>query len=58
MGGSASPSLDGVGQTDVQTIGADTSGQLTQRDALNSGTIDNLDRYGQVIQYLQRVVCQ
>lgn len=50
-------SLDGVGQTDVQTIGAVTAalnrGQLTLQDILQSGTIDNLDRYGQVIQYIQ-----
>lgn len=47
----------GVGQTDVQTIGAITqalnSGQLTLQDIINSGTIDNMDRYFQVINYVQ-----
>ncbi len=47
----------GVGQTDVQTIGAITqalnSGQLSLQEVIQSGTIDNLDRYGQVINYVQ-----
>lgn len=47
----------GVGQTDVQTIGAITqalnSGQLSLQEVINSGTIDNLDRYHQVIGYVQ-----
>ena len=38
----------GVGQTDVQTIGAITqalnSGQLSLQDVIASGTIDNMDR--------------
>lgn len=49
--------LQGVGQTDVQTIGAVTAainrGQLSLQDIINSGTIDNLDRYSQVINYVQ-----
>ncbi|MGE0494094.1 MAG: hypothetical protein AB7S38_33095 [Vulcanimicrobiota bacterium] len=49
--------LDGVGQTDVQTIGAVAKaidrGQLNLNDIINSGTIDNLDRYFQVIDYVQ-----
>lgn len=47
----------GVGQTDVQTIGAITqalnSGQLSLQEVINSGTIDNLDRYQQIIGYVQ-----
>lgn len=47
----------GVGQTDVQTIGAITqalnSGQLSLQEVINSGTIDNLDRYHQIIGYVQ-----
>ncbi len=47
----------GVGQTDVQTIGAITqalnSGQLSLQEVINSGTIDNMDRYHQVIGYVQ-----
>lgn len=47
----------GVGETDVQSIGAITkalnSGQLTLDQVINSGTIDNLDRYHQVINYVQ-----
>ena len=47
----------GVGQSDVQTIGAVTAainrGQLTLDDVINSGTIDNLSRYGEIINYVQ-----
>lgn len=47
----------GVGETDVQSIGAITialnRGQLTLDEVIRSGTIDNLDRYGQVINYVQ-----
>jgi len=47
----------GVGETDVQTIGAITkalnSGQLQLQEVISSGTIDNLQRYQQVIQYVQ-----
>jgi len=47
----------GVGETDVQTIGAVTAainrGQLSLQDVIASGTIDNLDRYGQIISYVQ-----
>ena len=47
----------GVGETDVQSIGAITialnRGQLSLNDVINSGTIDNLDRYGQVIQFVK-----
>lgn len=47
----------GVGQTDVQTIGAVAAainrGQLNLQDIINSGTIDNLDRYGEIINYVQ-----
>ena len=47
----------GVGETDVQTIGAVTAainrGQLSLQDVVGSGTIDNLDRYGQIISYVQ-----
>jgi hypothetical protein len=47
----------GVGETDVQTIGAITkalnSGQLSLDEVINSGTIDNLQRYQQVINYVQ-----
>lgn len=46
-----------VGQTDVQTIGAVTQalnrGSLTLNQVLQSGTIDNLDRYFQIINYVQ-----
>ncbi|MBX3172004.1 MAG: hypothetical protein KF760_31645 [Candidatus Eremiobacteraeota bacterium] len=46
----------GVGETDVQTIGAITqalnSGQLSLQDVLASGTIDNMDRYQQIIGYV------
>ncbi len=46
----------GVGQTDVQTIGAIAaaidSGQLSLNDVINSGTIDNLDRYHHIINYV------
>ncbi|MCA9795964.1 MAG: hypothetical protein KC910_29350 [Candidatus Eremiobacteraeota bacterium] len=49
--------LDGVGQTDVQTIGAVAKaidrGQLNLNDIINSGTIDNLDRYFNVINYVE-----
>lgn len=51
-------SLPGVGQTDVQTIGAITAalnrGQLSLNDVINSGTIDNIPRYFQIINYVQR----
>lgn len=47
----------GVGQSDVQTIGAITQalnrGALTLNDIIQSGTIDNMDRYFQVINYVQ-----
>ncbi len=47
----------GVGETDVQTVGAITkalnSGALSLQDIIQSGTIDNLNRYQQVIQYVQ-----
>lgn len=47
----------GVGETDVQTIGAITkalnSGALSLQDIIQSGNIDNLNRYQQVIQYVQ-----
>lgn len=47
----------GVGETDVQSIGAITialdRGLLTLNDVISSGTIDNMDRYQQVIQYVQ-----
>ncbi|MCE7872522.1 hypothetical protein DYH09_19375 [bacterium CPR1] len=46
-----------VGQTDVQTIGAITQalnrGTLTLNQVIQSGTIDNLDRYSQIINYVQ-----
>jgi len=46
----------GVGQTDVQTVGAITraiqEGSLTLDQVIKSGTIDNLNRYQQVIQYV------
>lgn len=49
--------LPGVGQTDVQTIGAVAAainrGQLSLPDIINSGTIDNLPRYFQIIDYVQ-----
>ena len=48
---------EGVGATDVQTIGAVAAainrGQLSLQDVIGSGTIDNLDRYGQIISYVQ-----
>jgi len=51
-------SLPGVGQTDVQTIGAITAalnrGQLSLNDVINSGTIDNLPRYFNIINYVQQ----
>ena len=47
---------EGVGETDVQTIGAVTKainrGVLSLNDILNSGTIDNMPRYGQIIDYV------
>jgi hypothetical protein len=47
----------GVGQTDIQTIGAITqalnSGRLSLNDIIQSGTIDNIDRYFNVINYVQ-----
>ncbi len=47
----------GVGETDVQSIGAITKaldrGLLTLNDVIQSGAIDNLQRYQQVIQYVQ-----
>lgn len=47
----------GVGETDVQSIGAITialnSGKLTLDEVIQSGTIDNLDRYEQVIHFVQ-----
>lgn len=47
----------GVGETDVQSIGAITialnSGKLSLDEVIQSGTIDNLDRYGQVINFVQ-----
>lgn len=46
-----------VGQTDVQTIGAITQalnrGTLTLNQVISSGTIDNLDRYSTIINYVQ-----
>ncbi len=49
--------LGGVGQTDVQTIGAVAQainrGQLSLNDVINSGTISDMDRYFQVINYVQ-----
>ena len=48
---------ENVGQTDVQTIGAITKainrGVLSLNDILASGTIDNLPRYHQIINYVQ-----
>jgi hypothetical protein len=45
-----------VGQTDVQTIGAITaainSGQLSLNEVINSGTISDLNRYHNVINYV------
>lgn len=45
-----------VGQTDVQTIGAITaainSGQLSLNEVINSGTISDLGRYQNVINYV------
>lgn len=45
-----------VGQTDVQTIGAIASainsGQLSLDEVINSGTISDLNRYQQVINYV------
>ncbi len=50
-------SAEGVGETDVQTIGAITkalnSGQLSLDQVISSGTIDNMQRYQQVIGYVQ-----
>ena len=47
-----------VGKTDVQTIGAITaainSGQLSLNDVINSGTISDLGRYNQVINYVSQ----
>lgn len=47
-----------VGQTDVQTIGAITAainaGQLSLNDVINSGTISDLNRYQQVINYVSQ----
>lgn len=47
----------GVGETDVQTIGAVAAainrGQLSLQSVIDSGTIDNLGRYGQIINYVQ-----
>lgn len=46
----------GVGETDVQTIGAITKainrGVLSLNDIINSGTIDNMPRYRQIIDYV------
>jgi hypothetical protein len=46
----------GVGETDVQTIGAITKainrGVLSLNDIVNSGTIDNMPRYHQIINYV------
>ena len=46
----------GVGETDVQTIGAVTKainrGALSLNDVIQSGTIDNMPRYQQIIQYV------
>lgn len=46
----------GVGETDVQTIGAITKainrGVLSLNDIINSGTIDNMPRYHQIINYV------
>jgi len=46
-----------VGKTDVQTIGAITAaindGKLNLNDIINSGTISDLNRYQQVIGYVQ-----
>ncbi len=45
-----------VGETDVQTIGAITKainrGALSLNDIINSGTIDNMPRYQQLINYV------
>ena len=45
-----------VGQTDVQTIGAITKainrGALSLNDIVNSGTIDNMPRYREIINYV------
>lgn len=50
----ASPA--GVGETDVQTIGAITKainrGVLSLNDIINSGTIDNMPRYREIIDYV------
>lgn len=47
-----------VGRTDVQTIGAITAainaGQLSLNDVINSGTISDLNRYNQVINYVSQ----
>ncbi|MEW6282444.1 MAG: hypothetical protein AB1758_27800, partial [Candidatus Eremiobacterota bacterium] len=49
--------LGGVGQTDVQTIGAVAAainrGTLRLQDVIQSGTIDNLPRYFEIINYVQ-----
>ena len=46
----------GVGETDVQTIGAITKainrGVLSLNDIVNSGTIDNMPRYREIIGYV------
>lgn len=48
----------GVGETDVQSIGAVAAainrGQLSLNEVLQSGTIDNLGRYQQIIGYVQQ----
>lgn len=47
-----------VGKTDVQTIGAIAaainSGQLSLNEVINSGTISDLNRYNQVINYVSQ----
>lgn len=56
LGGLASQ--PGVGATDVQSIGAIAAaidrGQLSLNEVLQSGTIDNLGRYHQIIGYVQQ----
>lgn len=51
-------SKPGVGETDVQSIGAVAAainrGQLSLNEVLQSGTIDNLGRYNQIIGYVQQ----
>lgn len=48
----------GVGETDVQSIGAVAAaisrGSLSLNEVINSGTIDNLGRYSQVIGYVRQ----